>query len=309
MFKKRLRFVIGLFSATVDRFSLVEGPRLGAAFAYYATFSVFPAILLAVTVFGFILGDDAPARERLLDLVGTPASREVLEKTLRAMQESRSARGLSAVIALGTLLFSASGATVELDNALNRIWCVPPRRSKGFVGSIKVFVQDRLAGFAIVIGLGIALMASLIGSSILSAIVSRAKAQIHTPLWPALARTAELTLSIMLIALVFTLAFHFIPRNRPRYRDVVGGAVLTTVGLTILKELFASFLSGLLGYSAYGVAGGVLALALWIYLSSQVIFFGAQLTRVHAEKLGVVGECEQLPATQAERNDRGVATA
>jgi len=84
------------------------------------------------------------------------------------------------------------------------------------------------------------------------------------------------------------------------------------VALTILKELFASFLSGLTSYSAYGVVGGVLALATWIYLSSQVIFFGAQLTRVHAEKLGVVGECETLPPPQAKRTartDRGVATA
>lgn len=315
MFKERLRFVLGLFSTTAERFSLVEGPRLGASFAYYATFSIFPAILLGVTVFGFILGDDAPARERLLDAVSTPGSREILEKTLRTMQESRSARGISAVVAFFTLLFSASGATVELDTALNRIWCVPPRRSKGFVGTIKQFLHERLAGFAIVIGIGLALLASLIGSSVLSAIATKARDQIHTPLWPALLRTAELALSISLLALVFTLAFHFIPRNRPRIRDVVGGAVLTTVGLTILKELFASFLSGLTSYSAYGVVGGVLALATWIYLSSQIIFFGAQLTRVHAEKLGVVGECEHLPAQptqesgQAERKDRGVATA
>lgn len=309
MFKKRLKFVIGLFSATADRFSQVEGPRLGAAFAYYATFSIFPAILLGVTVFGFILGDDAPARERLLDAIGTPGSREILAKTLVTMQESRSARGVSAIVAFVTLLFSASGATVELDNALNKIWCVPPRKSKGIVGSVKVFLHERLAGLAIVIGLGLALLTSLIGSSVLSAIAATARTQLHTPLWPALLRTAELVFSISLIALVFTLAFHFIPRNRPRFRDVVGGAVLTTVGLTILKELFASFLSGLTSYSAYGVVGGVLALATWIYLSSQIIFFGAQLTRVHAEKLGVVGECETLPPSQAERSDRGVATA
>lgn len=312
MFKKRLTFVIGLFSTTATRFSDVEGPRLGASFAYYATFSIFPAILLGVTVFGFILGDDAPARERLLDAIGTPGSREILEKTLMAMQESRSARGVSALIALFTLLFSASGATVELDNALNKIWCVPRRKSKGFVGTVKTFLLERLSGFAIVIGIGLSLLASLVGSSILAAFVGHAKEQIHTPLWPALLRTAELTLSISLLALVFTLAFHFIPRNRPRYRDVVGGAVLTTVGLTILKELFASFLSGLTSYSAYGVVGGVLALATWIYLSSQVIFFGAQLTRVHAEKLGVVGECSaELEGGdgQALRSERGVATA
>jgi membrane protein len=309
MFKERLRFLLGLFSATAERFSEVEGPRLGAAFAYYATFSIFPALLLAVTVFGFVLGDDAPARDRLLDALSTPGSRDILEKTLMTMQESRSARGLSAVVALFTLLFSASGATVELDNALNRIWCVPPRKAKGIVGTLRTFLHERLSGFAIVVGIGLALLASLIGSSVLSAVASTARSEIHTPLWPALLRTAELALSISLLALVFTLAFHFIPRTRPRFRDVVGGAVLTTVGLTILKELFASFLSGLTSYSAYGVVGGVLALATWIYLSSQVIFFGAQLTRVHAEKRGVVGECERLRTDSAERAERGVATA
>jgi membrane protein len=308
MTKRRLRYLVDLFSTTIERYSDIEGPRLGASFAYYATFSIFPAMLLAVTVFGFILGDDAPARERMIAAIGAaPGSREVLEKTLTALQESRSARGISAVVALFTLLFSASGATVELDNALNRIWCVPPRRGKGLLGSLKTFALDRLSGFGIVFGLGLTLLASLIGSSLLSAIVARARAQIETPLWPGLARTAELTLSITLLSGVFTAAFHLIPRSRPKLADVVGGAVLTTVVLTALKELFASYLSNLTSYSAYGVVGGVLALATWIYLSSQIIFFGAQLTRVHAEKLGSVEGCGSQ-RDQAERNDAGATS-
>lgn len=305
--KRRLRYLVELFATTADRFSQVEGPRLGASFAYYATFSIFPAMLLAVTVFGFVLGDDAPARERMIAAIGAaPGSREVLEKTLAALQESRSARGVSALVALFTLLFSASGATVELDNALNRIWCVPPRPSKGIVGTLKTFALDRLSGFAIVGGIGLTLLASLVGSSLLSALVSRAREQIETPLWPALLRTSELALSMTLLSGVFTAAFHFIPRTRPKLADVVGGAVLTTVMLTALKEVFASYLAHLTSYSAYGVVGGVLALATWIYLSSQIIFFGAQLTRVHAEKLGSVDECKPRP--QAERNEAGATS-
>lgn len=306
--KKRLRYLVELFASTVDRYSDVEGPRLGASFAYYATFSIFPAMLLAVTVFGFILGDDAPARERMIAAIGAaPGSREVLEKTLTALQESRSARGISAVVALFTLLFSASGATVELDTALNRIWCVPARRGKGILGSLKTFALDRLSGFAIVAGLGLTLLASLVGSSLLSALVSRAREQISTPLWPALLRTGELALSMTLLSFVFTAAFHFIPRSRPKLADVFGGAVLTTVALTALKEVFASYLAHLTSYSAYGVVGGVLALATWIYLSSQIIFFGAQLTRVHAEKLGSVEEC-RMQRPQAERKEAGTTS-
>ena len=300
--RNRIRFLIELFSDTADRFSENEGYRLGAAFSYYATFSIFPLLLLAVTVVGYVLGDSAPARERLLAAIADPGSpvRDIVERTLTAMQEDHGARGLSAVIGAGTLLFAASGAFVELDAALNRIWCVPLRTSKGILGTLRVFLLERLSGFAIVLSLGLSLLVSLISSSLLSAIASRAQQQITIPLWPALVRTADLTSSIVLLSFVFTLAFHFIPRSRPSVRSVFGGAVLTTVLLSALKELFAVYLSHLTGYSAYGVAGGVLALATWIYLSSMVIFFGAQLTRVNAEKHRLVEPCRPaLPAPGA----------
>jgi membrane protein len=292
--KNRIRFLIDLFSDTAERFSDNEGYRLGAAFSYYATFSIFPLLLLAITIVGFVLGDSAPARERLLWAIANPGSpvRDVLERSLTALQEGRSARGISAVIGIVTLLFAASGAFVELDAALNRIWCVPLQKTTGVVASIRQFIQERLAGFAIVAGLGVTLVVSLASSSILTAVLDEAKTTLHfVPLWPALAKAAEVTLSVTLLSLVFTLAFHFIPRNRPPMRAVVSGAILTTTFLMALKEVFATYLSHLTSYSAYGVAGGVLALATWIYLSSMIIFFGAQLTRIHAEKLGLVKKC------------------
>ena len=291
--RNRVRFLVELFSDTAERFSDNEGYRLGAAFSYYATFSIFPLILLSVTVVGFILGDSVSARERLLEAVANPGSpvRDVLDRTLTAMQQSRNARGLSALIGVFTLLFAASGAFVELDAALNRIWCVPPRKSTGIVGSIRLFVIERLSGFAIVLGLGLTLLVSLATSSILSFVAESARERVDIPLWPALVRTAELTLSIALLAGMFTAAFHLIPRSRPPLRVVAAGALLTTVCLSALKELFATYLSNLTSYSAYGIAGGVLALTTWIYLSSMIVFFGAQLTRIHAEKLGAVEPC------------------
>ena len=114
--KKRLFFLIDLFKTTGERWSDVEGPRRGAAFSYYATVSIFPLLLLSVTVIGFVIGDDAPARDRLLSAIAAPgtAVHDVLEKTLTAMQGSGgSARGLSAIVGIATLLFSASGAFVD----------------------------------------------------------------------------------------------------------------------------------------------------------------------------------------------------
>ena len=286
--------MVELFSDTAERFSDNEGYRLGAAFSYYATFSIFPLMLLSVTVIGFFLGDSAHAREKMLETIATPGSpvRDILERTLTAMQESRSARGLSAMIGLGTLLFGASGAFVELDAALNRIWCVPERKAKGLVGSLRLLLLERVSGFSIVLGLGLTLLVSLISSSLLSFLVGRAEQQVSMPLWPALARTGEITLSVILLTTAITMAFHFIPRSHPPMRIVAPGALLTTVFFLALKEVFAVYLAHLTSYSAYGVVGGVLALATWIYLSSMILFFGAQLTRIHAEKLGAVAVCD-----------------
>jgi membrane protein len=292
--RNRIRFVVELFSDTAERFSDNEGYRLVAAFSYFATFSIFPLLLLSVTVVGFLLVDNASARERMLEAIGSPGSPvvDILDRTLTAMQASRSARGLSALVGGATLLFGASGAFVELDAALNRIWCVPEREAKGLLGSIRVFLLERLSGFAIVLGMGLTLFVSLVSSALLSFVLSRAQEQVSIPLWPALARTAELSLTLVLLSAAFTAAYHLIPRSHPPVRIVARGALLTTVFLLGLKEIFASYLAHLTSYSAYGVVGSVLALATWIYLSSMLIMFGAQLTRVHAEKLGAVDVCD-----------------
>lgn len=294
--KERARFLVRLFSGTIDRFGEVEGPRLGAAFSFYATFSIFPLVLLGVTVLGFVLGDDTSVRERMISAVASdPSIRTVVDQTLTSMMTSRSGRGLSFVIGLVSLLFGASGALAELDAALNRIWQVPVPKTDGIVASVKLFLRERLTGMLIVMGIGVTMLASLVSSSVLG-FVSR-----HAPsrLTPALLQTAELGASILLLSLVFAAAFHFLPRTRPPFRDVIGGAVLTTVGLTILKSVFAIYLTHLTSYSAYGVVGGVLAMATWIYLSSQIIFFGAQLTRVHCEMTGCPAAKQRDEASHA----------
>jgi membrane protein len=278
--RERLRYVVEVFSRTATRFDDLEGFRRGAAFSFYATFAIFPLLLLTVTVIGVVVGGDAETRARVLDALGAadPSVRTVIDQTLTSMQEG-SAQKTSAIIGLLTLLFSASGAFVELDFTLNKIWQVAPRGGTGLVGRARAFVHERLVGFACVAGIGTFMLVSLVASSTLRAIARAAPFALIHPLLQA----AEAVLSMALLSLAFAAAFHFIPRSRPPLRDVIGGAVLTTLMLTALEAVFALYLSHLTSYSAYGIVGGVLALATWIYLSSQIIFIGATLTRVHYE--------------------------
>ena len=279
--RERIRFIGALLSKTADRFDDIEGFRLGAAFSYYATFAIFPLVLLTVTVVGFVIGDDGPARDRIVGAMGgaDASVRAVIDQTFTSMQQSHGARKMSAVIGSVSLLFSASGAFVELDSTLNKIWKVTPRTAKGIGGKIRMFLDERLYGFACVAGVGVLMLASLVASATLSFVAHGASYR----LTPALLQTAELATSIALLSAGIAAAFHFVPRSRPAFRHVMPGAVLTTALLTVLKGVFALYLSDLTSYSAYGVVGGVLALATWIYLSSQLVIFGATLTRVHCE--------------------------
>jgi membrane protein len=288
--RERLRSLTDLFSKAFDRYDDLEGIRLGAAFSYYATFAIFPLILLTLTVVGFVIGDDAATRDRLLSSLGSSDAsvHAVLEQTLTSMQGSSGARKASAIVGIATLLVSASGAFVELDFSLNKIWQCAPRTGHGIVGKVGVFVRERLSGFACVLAIGLFMLVSLIVTAALGLVAK------HTPyasFTPALLRALELAVSLGLLSLAFGAAFHFIPRSRPPFREVIGGAAVTTVLLTLLKAVFALYLAHLTSYSAYGVAGGVLALATWIYLSAQVIFFGATLTRVHCELTGPLEMC------------------
>lgn len=279
--RERIRFIGALLSKTADRFDDIEGFRLGAAFSYYATFAIFPLVLLTVTVVGFVIGDDGPARDRIVGAMGgaDASVRAVIDQTFTSMQQSHGARKTSAVIGSVSLLFSASGAFVELDSTLNKIWKVTPRTAKGIAGKIRIFLDERLYGFACVAGVGVLMLASLVASATLSFVAHGASYR----LTPALLQTAELATSIALLSAGLAAAFHFVPRSRPAFRHVMPGAVLTTALLTVLKGVFALYLSRLTSYSAYGIVGGMLALATWIYLSSQLVIFGATLTRVHCE--------------------------
>ena len=281
--KARARALGTLFSRSYDKFDELDGLRLGAAFSYYATFAIFPLILLSVTVVGFVVGDSDIARERILTAVASSDSSvtDVINQTLVSMKDA-SARKTSAIIGIASLLFAASGVFVELDFTLNKIWGVKPQVGTGVVGKVKLVLAERLSGLACVVSIGAFLLVSLISSATLSVLAQHAGTQ-HAP---ALLQAAELGVSLVLLSLAMAAAFHYVPRSRPPFRDVIGGAVLTTVLLTVLKAVFALYVSRLTTFSTYGVVGGVLALATWIYLSSQVIFFGATITRVHCEIIG-----------------------
>jgi len=259
--------------------------RLGAALSYYALFSVFPLLLLAVTAVGFVLGDGPETRARVLASFDTssPEVRGLLDQTLASMQRHQTARGVGAVVGVLTLLFGASAVFGELDAALNAIWRCPERKTSGLVASAKAAVKDKAVAFALVLGAAVVVLASLATSTALGAIGGSAARVVPFPwAW----QIVEIGVSAAFVTLVLAAIFRVVPACPIAWRDVVPAAIVTMLLFTLLKRTLAYYLAHLSGFGAYGAVGGVLAMLTWIYLMSLVVFFGAELSCVYAERFG-----------------------
>ncbi len=277
-----LRAAAALLRETAVRWVDDECYRLGASLAYYAIFSIFPLLLLSVTVLGYALGDGAKTRTELVNAVtGATASgavRELLDQTLASMQAHHTARGVGAVVGLLTLLFGASGVFSELTTSLNRIWRVQGTVSKTAGQAVVAFLRDKALSLAIVGFAGLLLFGSLALSTALSVASNASRA---LP-W----QWIDLAVSTAFLTLALAAMLRALPQAPVEWRDVLGGALVAALLLTALKRLLALYLAHLGSYAAYGVVGAMLGLLLLIYLASLVVFFGAELSRVFAERFG-----------------------
>jgi membrane protein len=260
--------------------------RLGASLAFYAVFSIFPLALLAVTVVGFLLGDDASVRHKVVvwfAKASTPQFQSLLDQTLESMQTHRSERGIGAVVGIVTLLLGASGVFSELQTTLNTIWRVPAPPSRGFWAAVLQEVKDKALSFAVVGAAAVALLASLATGTALAAIGAETSRVVGgNYLW----RMLDLAGSLVLLTMCIAAMFRMIPQATVKWRDVLGGALVTALLFVALRSLLAWYLASLGSYAAYGAVGAVLGLLMWIYVASLILFFGAELTRVYAERFG-----------------------
>lgn len=293
-FKARVMDVLTMLKDAGVRWNDDNCLRLGASLAYYAVFSIFPLLLLAVTVVGFVMGHDPATKAKVLDAVASASSPEfktLFDGTLSNMQTHETARGIGAVVGVITLLVGASAVFSELETTLNQIWKVKAPPSRSLWETVKGLVKEKALSFGVVVGAALAILASLIVSSALSAVDQTVEgaapgAVTHATLWI----VAEAVGSVGVLTLVLALMFRMIPHTKVEWKDVWGGALVTALLFTASKRLLAWYLGHLGNYAAYGAVGGFLGLLTWIYLASLFLFYGAEFTRIYAERYGSVAK-------------------
>ncbi len=259
-----------------------KGPRLGAALAYYTALSLSPLLLAVVAIAGLAFGAEAARGEiveQFRDTIGTEAASFVEQLVVKSSSESNGI--VAAVIAFAVLLFGASGVFAELQGALDTVWKLPGRRSNG--GILEV-VKDRLLSFTLVCGAAFLLLVSLVVTAFLAGINGVVAGWL--PGMDILAQMVNFVINFVLTAALFAMMFKWLPDIRLAWRDVWIGAAATAALFSIGRYLIGLYLGRAAVGSTYGAAGAFVVLLVWIYYSTQILLFGAELTFVYAQRFG-----------------------
>jgi membrane protein len=271
-----------LLKQTASEWMEDDAPTLGAALAYYTVFSLAPLMTIAIAMAGFFFGKEA-AQGQIFDelrvLLGEEGGKAV-EEMVQSANAHPTAGVVATIISVVMLLVGASGVFGQLQASLNTIWGVKPKPGRGLLG----IIQDRLLSFGFTLVVGFLLLVSLLLTAGIALVADWVGGLM--PGSETIAQMLNILFSLAMIALLFAMIFKFLPDAKIAWRDVWIGAFLTAVLFTIGKFALGIYLGKSGVVSSYGAAGSLIVLLLWVYYSSQILFFGAEFTQVYANRFG-----------------------
>lgn len=253
---------------------------LGAALAYYSVLSLAPLLTVLLAIVSLFFGSEV-SRNQLASELDSLLGRDVASAAESIIRSARApAAGVIATfLGLVTLFFGASGVLSELKASLNKIWEVPQARMGLFQ-----LLKDRLWSFAMVLGIGFILLISLVISAAMTAVGDYFAGML--PWSAAFLMVVNSVLAFCVTMVVFAALFKFLPDAPVSWRDVWVGAFGTAVLFSIGKVALAMYLVKAGVGSAYGAAGSLVALLVWVYYAAQIFFLGAEFTQVYANTHG-----------------------
>lgn len=261
-----------------------KAPRLAAAIAYYAMFSLAPLLLLAVLVAGQFLSSGT-VLDDLFGPAGIVAQNLGLEAAdfLRGLIDTDALQKgsvIASIAAFVTLFMGATGLFVQLQDALNSMWGADPGPPQGIVNVL----WTRVKSFLMILGIGLLLIAFLGVNTYLSAIAQRLGDTIGAGAFFVRAGTA--LLSVLFLAPVFAGIYKVLPDVKLEWREVWVGGFFTSTLFTLGQLGIGLYLGQAAPGSAFGAAATLIVLLLWIYYSAMIFFFGAEVTWVYSQRFG-----------------------
>jgi membrane protein len=271
----RLAVVKDLATKTFANFSEDNVPRLAAAFSFYAVLSLAPLLVLAVVIASAVLGEGG-ARESVLSQAQGLLGKEG-RSLVEGFLESSSGKGTGIIATISSLVvtfFSASNLFLQLMDAVNAMWGI-----KQTGPMFKNLILSRIGAFLAVLVFGAIVLGWVALDSWLHWI------ERHTTGftgWP----VVSAVVSVLFLTGVFAVSFKKLPAGHLAWHDVWLPAFITAVLVAIAKAVLGFYFARAGGAGAPGVAGALVVVLLWIYYTSQIFFFGFELTYTYAHNYG-----------------------
>ena len=305
--KKVVDFLKTMIAAYIED----DGFTKGAALAYYTTFSIAPIVIIVIAVAGFIFGEEAvrgEVYEQLDSLLGPETAASVQDMVKASAQAEGNV--FATVLGIATLIFGATGAFNQLKLSLDAIWEIESKPKNGLIG----FLKSRVTAFTLVMGLGFLLLVSLVVNALAVGLSNQIGRMIEG--------AGEITLAVVgtvvslaLTAGIFAIIFKYLADVRVRWREVLWGALFTAVLFSLGRLGISYYIGNSSITSGFGAAGSLVALLVWTYYSSQIVFLGAEFVWTLARENGypilpskdavqVVKKTKRIEADEARRRAR-----
>ncbi|MCY0387489.1 YihY/virulence factor BrkB family protein [Robbsia sp. Bb-Pol-6] len=259
----------------IKRFSSDQCTTLAASIAFYSAFSLAPMLLMVIAVAGWFFGAEAAQGQlfsRVHDFLGNDAAAAIQAIVQNAHRQSGG--GLAAVTSLALLFIGASATFSSLNTALDVVFPALPKEKRS---GIALMVRVRLVSFGLVLGVAFLLVVSLVLDTVVTFI---GKMVWGDSPFVIVGDIVQLVVSLSILSLAFTALMKLLPDASIRWRDALVGGIVSSVLFTIGKKLFALYLAHAGTASAFGAAGSLAVLLMWLYFSSAVLLLGAEFAAV-----------------------------
>ena len=271
-----------ILKQTFTRWSDREPFNNSVIIAYYTIFSLPGLLVIIINLAGVLFGSEAVTHQvsgQISGLVGQDTAKDIEAMILEGSKSKGTV--LSTVLSIATLLFGATGVFYQMQQVLNRMWDVKPKPK----GKLLKLVKDRVFSFGLILVVGFLLLVSLVLSAALTSVSDWVDSMLSEA-FAVVFYVLDIVVSIGIITLLFASIFKFLPDARIRWGDVWVGAFLTSILFVLAKFALGLYFGNANPASAYGAAGTIILIMLWVSYAGLIVLFGAEFTQVYAEAHG-----------------------
>ncbi len=285
-------------------------PTMAAALSYYTVFSLPPLLVLLLTLLGALFDPQdvqGTLETQIQGLMG-PSGAEQVRTILANADRPGSGNVVATVLGIVALVIGATGVFGQLQAALNKAWNVGPDPDQG---GIKSFLLKRVFSLGMVLGLAFVLLVSLVLSAALTAFGDSLAGFLPDGLSEPVLHAINFVISFAVITLLFAAIFKILPDATIGWRDVWVGATFTAFLFTVGKFLLGLYLGSSNPGEAFGAAGALALMLVWIYYTSMIVFLGAEFTETWAERRGrgIVPEKGAVRVVREVRHERAASAS